>query len=52
MTAPTIGFSGTLWIAGPLALEGTQLLDDQGVVDGVAHRDIFLGPYSGLGFAL
>lgn len=80
---PTIGFSGTLWIAGPLAFEAsmygsvypfwqldgraglvvgmgalgfrlgwrTQLLDDQGVVDGVAHRDIFMGPYAGLGFA-
>ena len=83
VTAPTIGFSGTLWIAGPLAFEGslyasvypfwqidgragfvvgmgalgirvgwrTQLLDDQGVVDGVEHRDIFMGPYAGLGFA-
>ncbi len=83
VTAPTIGFSGTLWIAGPLAFEGsfyasvypfwqidgraglvvgmgalgirvgwrTQLLDDQGVVDGVEHRDVFMGPYAGLGFA-
>lgn len=29
----------------------TLLLDDQGVVDGVEHRDIFMGPYAGLGFA-
>ena len=29
----------------------TQLLDDQGVVDGVVHRDVFMGPYAGLGFA-
>lgn len=82
LLAPTAGFSGTVWIAGPLALEGsvsgavfpfweldgraglvigmgplgfrlgwrTQLLDDQGVVDGVVHRDIFMGPYAGLGF--
>lgn len=82
VAGPTVGFSGTLWIAGPLALEGsvhgsvypfwqldaraglvvgmgalglrlgfrTQLLDDQGVVDGVAHRDVFMGPYAGLGF--
>ena len=82
LLAPTLGFSGTVWIAGPLALEGsltgaaypfweldgrlglvigmgplgfrlgwrTQLLDDQGVVDGVAHRDVFMGPYAGLGF--
>ncbi len=80
---PTLGFSCTLWIAGPLAFEGsvygsvypfwqldgraglvlgvgsigvrlgwrTQLLDDQGVVDGIAHRDIFMGPYAGVGFA-
>ena len=83
LLAPSVGFSGTVWIAGPLALEGSisgsvfpfwqidgragvvvgmgalglrlgwraQLLDDQGVVDGVAHRDIFSGPYAGLGFA-
>lgn len=81
---PTFGFSGTVWIWGPLAFEGSfhasvypfwqldgraglvvgigalglrvgfraQLLDDQGIVDGVAHRDVFMGPYAGLGFAL
>lgn len=80
---PTAGFSGTVWIAGPLAFEGsvfgtvypfwqvdgraglvigmgplglrlgwrTQLLDDQGRVDGVARRDVFMGPYAGLGVA-
>jgi hypothetical protein len=80
---PTLGFSGTLWIAGPLAFEAsvygsiypfyqidgraglvvgagpigfklgwrTQLLDDRGAVDGVVHRDIYTGPYAGLGFA-
>lgn len=82
LLGPTAGFSGTLWLVGPLALEGsfgasvypfwqidgraglvvgagplglrlgwrTQLLDDQGVVDGVAHRDVFSGPYGGLSF--
>ncbi len=29
----------------------TQLLDDQGAVDGVVHRDIFMGPYASVGFA-
>ena len=79
---PTAGFSGTLWLFGTVALEGSvmgsaypfwqvdgragvvigvgalgiragfraQLLDDQGTVDGVAHRDVFMGPYAGLGF--
>jgi hypothetical protein len=79
---PTAGFSGTLWVFGTFALEGSvmasaypfwqldgragvvigigalglragfraQLLDDQGTVDGVAHRDVFMGPYAGLGF--
>lgn len=83
LLGPTLGFSGTLWLVGPLAFEAslygsfypfyqldgraglvigagavglrlgwrTQLLDDRGVVDGVAHRDIFMGPYAGLGFA-
>ena len=83
LLGPTLGFAGMVWIAGPLALEGslagsvypfweidgraglvigmgqlgfrlgwrTQLLDDQGVVDGVVHRDVFMGPYAGLGFA-
>ncbi len=82
LLGPSVGFSGMVWIAGPLALEGsvsgsvfpfwqldgragivigigalgfrlgwrTQLLDDQGVVDGVVHRDVFMGPYAGLGF--
>ena len=82
LLAPTVGFSGMVWITGPLAIEGSiygsvypfwqldgragivvgmgalglrlglraQLLDDQGVVDGVAHRDLFMGPYAGLGF--
>lgn len=82
LLGPTAGFTGTLWIAGPVALEGSvmgsvypfwqvdgrmgvviglgalgiragfraQLLDDQGVVDGVAHRDVFMGPYAGVGF--
>lgn len=79
---PTAGFSGTFWLFGTVALEGSvmasaypfwqldgraglviglgalglragfraQLLDDQGVVDGEAHRDVFMGPYAGLGF--
>jgi hypothetical protein len=83
VAGPTVGFSGTLWIAGPVAFEAsiygsvypfvqvdgraglvvglgslglrlggrTQLLNDLGVVDGVAHEDIFMGPYAGLGFA-
>lgn len=83
LLGPSVGFSGTMWIAGPLAFEASvcgsvypfwqldaraglvvgmgalglrvgwraQLLDDQGVVDGVAHRDLFTGPYAGLGFA-
>lgn len=77
---PVLGLSGSLWIAGPLALEGSvfavpypyweldwragavlglgpvgiragwraQMLDDRGLVDGVAHRDTFMGPYVGL----
>jgi hypothetical protein len=80
---PTGGLSGTLWIGGPVALEGsvmvtpvpffqldyrvgvavglgpvglragwrTQTLDDRGVVDGVAHRDTFMGPYVGVAMA-
>jgi hypothetical protein len=76
---PTGGFSGSLYIGGPFALEGavmvtpwpfvqvdykvgaavglgpvgiragwrTQTLDDRGLVDGVAHRDVFMGPYVG-----
>jgi hypothetical protein len=83
LLGPTIGFSGTVWLAGPFALEASlygsvypfyqldgraglviglgslgiklgwraQMLDDRGVVDGVAHRDLFTGPYAGLGFA-
>jgi hypothetical protein len=83
VVGPTIGLSGVLWIAGPLALEtsvyGTlypfwqldwraavvfgsgpiglklgmrvQVLDDRGVVDGVVHRDVFPGPWAGVGFA-
>jgi hypothetical protein len=27
-----------------------QLLDDRGLVDGIAHRDVFNGPYLGLAF--
>lgn len=82
VAGPTIGFSGTLWVAGPVAFEGslsgsvypfvqvdarlgvvvgmgslglrlgfrTQFLDDLGVVDGVSHQDLFMGPYAGLGF--
>lgn len=81
--APTGGVSGTLWISGPLALEGTvmitpwpirqldlragvvvglgpiglragwrtQVLDDQGLVDGIVNRDTFMGPYAGVSIA-
>jgi hypothetical protein len=28
----------------------TQVLDDRGVVDGEAHRDVFMGPYVGASF--
>ncbi len=81
--APTAGVSGTLWVGGPFALEGsiagaiwpireldyrvgavvglgpigfragwrTQVLDDQGLVDGVVNRDVFMGPYAGIGLA-
>jgi len=77
---PVLGVSGSVWIYGPLALEGsafivpwpyweldwraglvlgvgpiglrvgwrTQVLDDRGWVDGVIHRDAFMGPYAGL----
>lgn len=77
---PTGGLSGSLWVGGPVALEGsvmvtpvpfwqldykvgvavglgpvglragwrTQVLDDRGIVDGVAHRDSFMGPYVGV----
>lgn len=76
---PTGGFSGTLSLGGPFALEGavtvtpvpflqldyranlavglgavglragwrTQVLDDKGMVDGVSHRDVFMGPWAG-----
>lgn len=79
---PTGGLSGTVWIGGPFALEGSvmvtpwpyqqldgklgaaiglgpvgiragarvQVLDDRGLVDGVAHRDTFFGPYVGASF--
>ena len=82
--APTIGLSGFVLIAGPLAIEGsvmvtpfpvrqldvraglavglgpfgiragwrTQILDDQGLVDGVVHQDTFMGPYLGVGLAI
>ncbi len=36
---------------GPLGVRAgfrVQVLDDRGLVDGVAHRDIFMGPYVGL----
>lgn len=81
---PTGGLSGTLWIGGPVALEGmamvtpypfwqldyraglvvglgpvglrvgwrTQVLDDCGTVDGVIHRDVFMGPYGGVSVTL
>jgi len=81
---PTAGLSGTLWIGGPVALEGmammtpypfwqldyragvvvglgpvglragwrTQVLDDRGTVDGVTHRDVYMGPYAGVSVAL
>lgn len=81
---PTAGLSGTLWIGGPVALEGlatvtpypfwqldyraglvvglgpvglrvgwrTQVLDDRGKVDGVIHRDVYMGPYGGISLAL
>ncbi len=77
---PTGGLSGSLWIGGPVALEGsvtvtpypflqldyragvavgvgpvglragwrTQVLDDRGLVDGVIHKDTFMGPYVGV----
>jgi hypothetical protein len=77
---PSAALTGTLWLGGPLALEGsllvtpfpfwqldyraglalglgpvglrvgwrTQLLDDRGLVDGVVHRDVFMGPYAGV----
>ncbi len=81
--APTAGFSGSLWVGGPVALEAsvmvtpwpirqldmrgglvvgigpiglragwrTQVLDDQGLVDGLVHRDTFMGPYAGVSVA-
>jgi hypothetical protein len=81
--APTLGLSGSLWVAGPVALEAsvmvtpwpirqldlrggvvvglgpvglragwrTQVLDDQGLVDGIVNRDMFMGPYAGLSLA-
>jgi hypothetical protein len=80
--APTGGFTGSLWVGGPVAVEGsilatpwpivqldyrlglavglgpvglragwrTQVLDDRGAVDGVVHRDVFMGPYVGAAF--
>jgi len=39
---------------GPFGLRAgwrTQVLDDQGIVDGVANRDTFMGPYVGVGLA-
>src|SRR5205814_965107 len=79
---PSGGFSGTLWIGGPFAIEGavsmtpfpyrqldyranlavglgalglragwrTQVLDDQGLVDGVQNVETFQGPFAGLAF--
>ena len=38
---------------GPVGLRAgwrTQVLDDMGLVDGVDHRDVFMGPYVGLAF--
>lgn len=81
--APTIGLSGSLWVAGPVALEAsvmvtpwpirqldyrggvvvglgpiglragwrTQVLDDQGLVDGNVNHDTFMGPYGGVSVA-
>jgi hypothetical protein len=40
---------------GPLGLRAgwrTQVLDDRGLVDGIIHRDVFMGPYVGLGVTL
>jgi hypothetical protein len=79
VVGPSLGLNGTLWVGGPVALEGTvlvtpfpfwqldyraglavglgpvglragwrtQVLDDRGLVDGVVHRDVFMGPYVG-----
>ncbi len=81
---PTIGMSGFVLVAGPVALEGsvmvtpypirqldaraglavgfgpvgiragfrTQMLDDQGLVDGIVNQDVFMGPCLGLGLAI
>lgn len=40
--------------AGPVGFKlgwRTQVLDDRGTVDGVTHRDVYMGPYAGIGFA-
>lgn len=40
--------------AGPVGFRvgwRTQVLDDRGTVDGVVHRDVYMGPYAGVGVA-
>lgn len=48
------GRAGLVYGLGPVGFKlgfRAQMLDDRGLVDGQIHRDVFLGPYAGVGVA-